>query len=80
MYEASAATCSVVELVDFEIFLTTKNLTLSDTLQEAWYNSEEGFKKVWVVFSMIGLPQQGSDINHIGYVIGIYEVIYQCME
>ena len=33
-----------------------KNLTLSDRLQ-AQYNSEEGFKKVWVIFSAIVLPQ-----------------------
>ena len=49
---------SVVELVGLEIFLETKNLTLSDRLQEAQYNSEEGFKKVLVVFSAIGLPQR----------------------
>ena len=52
----AGATYSVVELVDVENFLATKNLTISDTLQKAWYNSEEGFKKVWVVFSAIGLP------------------------
>ena len=37
---------------------SNKKLTLSDGLQESWYNSEEGFKKVKVVFSMIGLPQR----------------------
>ena len=35
--------------MDLENFLATKNLTLSDRLQEAQYDSEEGFKKVWVV-------------------------------
>ena len=52
------ATYSVVELVDLENFLATKNLTLSDRFQEPQYNLEEGFRKVWVVFSVIGLPQR----------------------
>ena len=52
------ATYSVVELVNLENFLATKSLTLSERLQEARCNSEEGFKKVWVVFSAIGLPQR----------------------
>ena len=41
-----------------ENFVTTKNLTLSDRLQEARYNSKEGFKNVWVDYSAIGLPQR----------------------
>ena len=45
---------SVGELVDLESFLVTKNLTLSDRLQEAWMKT----KKVWVFFSVIGLPQR----------------------
>ena len=40
--ERADATYSVMELVDLEIFLASKNLTLSDRLQEAQYNSEEG--------------------------------------
>ena len=44
--------------MDLENFLTTKIFTLSDRLQEARYNSEEGFKKVSVVISAIGLPQR----------------------
>ena len=43
--------------MDLEDFPIT-NLTLSDRLQEARYNSEEGFKNVWVVFSAIGSPQR----------------------
>ena len=39
-------------------FCYNKNFTLSDRLPEARYNSEEGFKKVSVVFSAIGLPQR----------------------
>ena len=54
----AGTTYSVVELVDLENFLATKDLTLSDTLQEARCNSEEDFKKVWVVFSTIDLPQR----------------------
>ena len=45
-------------MVDLKNFLTTKNLTLSDRLQEAQCNSEEGFKNVWVVFNAIGVPQR----------------------
>ena len=41
--------------MDLENFLTAKSLTVSDRLQDARYNSEEGFKKVWVVFSAIAL-------------------------
>ena len=41
--ERADDTYSVMELV--EIFLALKNLTLSDRLQEAQYNSEEGFRK-----------------------------------
>ena len=52
------ATYSVVELVGLENFLAMKNLILLDRFQEAQYNSEEGFEKVWVVFSTIGLPQR----------------------
>ena len=48
------ATYSVGELVDLESFLVTKNLTLSDRLQEAWMKT----KKVWVFFSVIGVPQR----------------------
>ena len=44
--------------MDLENFLITTNLTLSDRLQEARYNLEEGFKDVWVVFSAIGSPQR----------------------
>ena len=44
--ERADATYSVMELVDLKIFLASKNLTLLDRLQEAQYNSEEGFKKV----------------------------------
>ena len=55
---STGTTYSVVELVDLENLLAKKNLTLSDRLQEVRYNSEEGFKKVWVVFSAIGLPQR----------------------
>ena len=54
----AGTTTSVVKLVDLENFLATKKLTLSDTLQEVRCNSEEDFKKVWVVFSMIDLPQR----------------------
>ena len=43
--------------MDLENFPTTKSLTISDRLQEARYNLEEGFKKV-MVFSEIGLPQR----------------------
>ena len=39
----AGATYSVVGLVDFENFLAMKNLTLPGSLQEAQYNSEEGF-------------------------------------
>ena len=46
------ATYLVVELVDC---LAKKILTLSVRLQEAHYNSEEDFKKVWVVFIAINV-------------------------
>ena len=44
--------------MDLEKFPTTKTLTVSDKLLDARYNSEEGFKKVCVVLSTIGLPQR----------------------
>ena len=39
-------------------FLAMKNLIFSDRLQEIRYNLEEGVKKVYVVFSTIGLLQR----------------------
>ena len=39
-------------------FSNNKEWTGSDRLQDARCHSEEGFKKVWVVFSAIGLPQR----------------------
>ena len=48
----------VVELVDLQNCLATKNFTLSNRLQEARYNSEEDFKKVYVLISAIGLRQR----------------------
>ena len=44
--ERADATYSVMEIVNLENFLASKNLTFSDRLQEAQYNSVEGFKKV----------------------------------
>ena len=44
--ERAGATYSVVEIVNLENFLASKNLTFSGRLQEDQYNSEEGFKKV----------------------------------
>ena len=44
----ACATYLVMELVDLETFLTAKILTLSDRLQEAQYNLEEGFNKIKV--------------------------------
>ena len=38
-------------------FLATEIFTLSDRLQEVWYNSQEVFKKAYIVFSTTGLPQ-----------------------
>ena len=50
----------VVELVDLQnnYCLAMKNFTLSNRLQEARYNSEEAFKKVYVFISTIGLRQR----------------------
>ena len=42
----------------FRKFSSNKKFTLSDRLQKAWCSSEKNFKKVKVVFSMIGLPQR----------------------
>ena len=57
-FNSAGATYSVVELVDLENFLATNNFTSSDRLQEIQYNSEEGFKEVWAIFSAIDLPQR----------------------
>ena len=46
--------------MDLESFLTTTNLTLSDRLQEAQYNSEGGFQNVWVVLAQLAYHRENS--------------------
>ena len=51
--DGAGATYSVMELVDFKNSLAMKNFTLSDRLQEAQYNSEEGFRRFrWFLVQM----------------------------
>ena len=57
----AGTTYSVVELVDLENFLATKNL---NTLQEARCNSEEDFKKVWVVLARLTYHRESSGGGH----------------
>ena len=54
---------SVVELVDTENFLATKNLTLSDTLQKAWYNSEEGLRKFGWILVRLAYYKENSTVG-----------------
>ena len=59
--------------MDFGNFLATKNLTLSDTLQEAQYNSEEGFKKVWVALMQLAYHRESSGGGHWPVLVCLHD-------
>ena len=63
---------TVMELVDLKNFLAMKNLTLSNRLHEAQYNSKEGFKKVvwFIVWLAYHRRSYGGGHQSVHYLYG----------